>query len=284
MEEIHKNLKAVFVTTRVPKDQSEHILRIEKILENFGVEMLLKSNAAHQIGKIGFDTDEILKRTNLIISLGGDGNFIGTCREFASSGAYIFGVHTGHLGFLTDATINEFEGFFGEFLQGKYKVEKQALLQAQFEKNGVKTSEFGFNDVVLVRKKVKSTACINAFLNNKHFNTYFGDGVIVSSAMGSTAYNMSAGGAIIYPLCKVFSLTPICSHSLTQRPLVLPSEFRVEFRSSDDISVIIDGQNDADLKDYDRVVVGFSDIEANIIRHVNRDYFDILKQKLRWGH
>lgn len=144
--------------------------------------------------------------------------------------------------------------------------------------------KLAFNDIVLMRRKIDSTSNIEAFLNSKYFNSYFGDGVIISSAMGSTAYNMSAGGAIIYPLCDVFSLTPVCSHSLTQRPLILPKEFKVEFKSCDDVVVLIDGQDRVDLKNYTSVEVGISDVRVNLIRHKDRDYFEILKQKLRWGH
>ena len=118
---------------------------------------------------------------------------------------------------------------------------------------------------------------------SKHFNSYFGDGVIISSAMGSTAYNMSAGGPIIHPLCDAYSVTPICSHSLTQRPLVLPREFRLEFRSNDDVVVLIDGQDRFDLIEFDSVDIGVSDIRVNLLRQKGRDYFGVLKEKLRWG-
>ena len=188
------------------------------------------------------------------------------------------------MGFLTDITLSEFEQHFSDFLKGNYDIQKPNLLQIKFIKNSQITTKQAFNDIVLMRKKIKSIAKIEAFLDKKHFNSYIGDGVIISSAMGSTAYNMSAGGAIIYPLCDVFSLTPICSHSLTQRPLILPSKFKVEFISRDDVSVIIDGQESEDLKNFDSIEVGISNLKANIIRHKNRDYFEVLKQKLRWGH
>ncbi|WP_419251320.1 NAD(+) kinase [Campylobacter fetus] len=284
MIEIHKNLKAVGILTRNAIDQKDAINTLKKILEKYEVSVLLEHHIAAELNEVGCSLDEMLKNTNLIISVGGDGNFIRTCRKCASSGVFVFGVHTGHLGFLTDVTLNQCDKFFEEFFRGCYEIEKPYMLEAKFKKDDKIMEKLAFNDIVLMRRKIDSTSNIEAFLNSKYFNSYFGDGVIISSAMGSTAYNMSAGGAIIYPLCDVFSLTPVCSHSLTQRPLILPKEFKVEFKSCDDVVVLIDGQDRVDLKNYTSVEVGISDVRVNLIRHKDRDYFEILKQKLRWGH
>ena len=245
--------------------------------------MIFESHVAQSISLEGYEFSELIKRAKVIVSLGGDGNFIATCRRAAQSEAYIYGVHTGHLGFLTDSTLDEFGEFLDQFLNGIYDIERPYMLRANFNKNGIITTKLAFNDIVLMRKKIDTTSYIDAFLNSKHFNSYFGDGVIISSAMGSTAYNMSAGGPIIYPLCDAYSVTPICSHSLTQRPLVLPREFRLEFRSNDDVVVLIDGQDRFDLIEFDSVDIGVSDIRVNLLRQKGRDYFGVLKEKLRWG-
>ncbi|RAZ25835.1 NAD(+) kinase [Campylobacter hyointestinalis] len=284
MTEIHKNLKTIGISTRNALEQKQAIKIIEKILNDYGIEIALESRAAKELGLIGYSFEELIKKAPLIISIGGDGNFIATCRKCANASTYVFGVHTGHLGFLTDVTLEDFKGFISEFLKGNYTIERPYMLEAKFKKDDKITKKFAFNDVVLMRRKIDSTSHIEAFLNDKHFNSYYGDGVIVSSAIGSTAYNMSAGGAIIYPLCEVFSLTPVCSHSLTQRPLILPKEFKVEFKSEDDVVVLIDGQDRSDLKNYSSVEIGISDVWVNLVRHKSRDYFGVLKQKLRWGH
>lgn len=281
---VHEDLKFVFLSTRNAIEQINFIKQIEQILAKFDIAVLYDKETAKSIDRDGFCHEEIFEKTKLIISLGGDGNFIGTCRKYAQSDVFILGVHTGHLGFLTDITLSEFEKYFSQVLKGIYEIEQPRLLEVKFIKGSQNTTKKAFNDIVLMRKKIKSISKIEAFLNKKHFNSYIGDGVIISSAMGSTAYSMSAGGAIIYPQCEVFSLTPVCSHSLTQRPLILPSKFKVEFISNDDVVIIIDGQESADLKNYDKIEVGFSDLKVNILRHKDRDYFEVLKQKLRWGH
>ncbi|MCI5539265.1 NAD(+) kinase [Campylobacter lanienae] len=283
MSKIHKNLNIIAITTRDPIEQKDALLKIIKIIKSRSIDVIFESHVAQSISLEGYEFSELIKRAKVIVSLGGDGNFIATCRRAAQSEAYIYGVHTGHLGFLTDSTLDEFGEFLDQFLNGIYDIERPYMLRANFNKNGIITTKLAFNDIVLMRKKIDTTSYIDAFLNSKHFNSYFGDGVIISSAMGSTAYNMSAGGPIIYPLCDAYSVTPICSHSLTQRPLVLPREFRLEFRSNDDVVVLIDGQDRFDLIEFDSVDIGVSDIRVNLLRQKGRDYFGVLKEKLRWG-
>lgn len=283
MSKIHKNLNTIAITTRDPIEQKDALLKIIKIIKSRSIDVIFETHVAQSISLEGYEFSELIKRAKVIVSLGGDGNFIATCRRAAQSEAYIYGVHTGHLGFLTDSTLDEFGEFLDQFLNGIYDIERPYMLRANFNKNGKITTKLAFNDIVLMRKKIDTTSYIDAFLNSKHFNSYFGDGVIISSAMGSTAYNMSAGGPIIYPLCDAYSVTPICSHSLTQRPLVLPREFRLEFRSNDDVVVLIDGQDRFDLIEFDSVDIGVSDIRVNLLRQKGRDYFGVLKEKLRWG-
>lgn len=283
MSKIHKNLNTIAITTRDPIEQKDALLKIIKIIKSRSIDVIFESHVAQSISLEGYEFSELIKRAKVIVSLGGDGNFIATCRRAAQSEAYIYGVHTGHLGFLTDSTLDEFGEFLDQFLNGIYDIERPYMLRANFNKNGKITTKLAFNDIVLMRKKIDTTSYIDAFLNSKHFNSYFGDGVIISSAMGSTAYNMSAGGPIIHPLCDAYSVTPICSHSLTQRPLVLPREFRLEFRSNDDVVVLIDGQDRFDLIEFDSVDIGVSDIRVNLLRQKGRDYFGVLKEKLRWG-
>lgn len=279
------SLDSALVTTRDAKAQKSAILELEKILAQANIKMLLESHSARDLGRNdGLNKDEIFTRTKLVISLGGDGNYIGACRRFGAFGAYLFGVHTGRLGFLTDVLLDECAQFLAELKNGDFYLQKPKFLKAKLIKGQNFTKKLAFNDITLMREKINSTTQIDAFLDGKYFNSYIGDGVILSSPMGSTAYNMSAGGAIMHPKCEIFAITPICSHALTQRPLILPAHFEVEFRSNDDVIVLIDGQDYVRLKDYDSVKISISEISINLIRRTGRDYFDVLKQKLRWGH
>ncbi|MSN96009.1 NAD(+) kinase [Campylobacter sp. FMV-PI01] len=279
---LEKKLKFVGIVAKNVKN----IAIIEKILKKRDIIILIEEKNAKQIDKKGYTLNEICKKTDLIISLGGDGTLIGVCRKVVNKDVYVLGVYDGRLGFLTDVDLNDTEKFLDEFFDGKYEIERPLILEIKFKKQGSKDLiKFAFNDVVVSRNSVLSMSRVDAYLNEKYFNTYHGDGVIVSSPVGSTAYNMSANGPIIYPLSKVFCITPICSHSLTQRPIVLPSEYKLSFKNSGDslMCVIIDGQESFEMSKFDNVEVRLNS-HVNLIRHFNRDYFEILKNKLHWGH
>ena len=159
------------------------------------------------------------------------------------------------------------------------------MLDVTLHKNDGKTEQkIAFNDAVIVSKNGGSMTHIEALLNEKYFNSYYGDGVIVATPAGTTAYNMSANGPIIYPLSEVFALTPICSHSLTQRPVVLTKNHTVKFRTKSDAILVIDGQDRFDMSKISAVSMSLSDKKARLIRHIGRDYFQILKEKLHWGY
>jgi len=125
---------------------------------------------------------------------------------------------------------------------------------------------------------------IKAYVDGELFNSYYGDGLIVSTPTGSTAYNLSAGGPVVYPLTEALILTPICPHSLTQRPLVLPVDFEVSFESSDDTVIVVDGQDIYNMSDVDFVSVKMAEKGAKLIHSLKRNYFDVLKNKLHWGN
>ena len=232
----------------------------------------------------GFELDELFTRCDFIISLGGDGTLISLCRKASEYDKALLGIHAGRLGFLTDFTIDEAEAFFDEFFAGKFRVEEPFLLDIILEsKQGQVFEKTAFNDVVFSRTQKHSMAHIEVLRNGKTFNEYYGDGLIVASAAGSTAYNLSANGPIIYTLAEVFLLTPVCSHSLTQRPIVLPKGFELEVRAKE-CSFFIDGQECLDTRDFASIRLRLSDKKVRLIHPKNRDYFQILKEKLRWGN
>ncbi|CAD7287460.1 NAD kinase [Campylobacter majalis] len=255
-----------------------------EILSKYDVEILAEKSLSDRLGIVGYELKDLAKKCELIISLGGDGTLISTCRKIAQYNVAVLGIHAGTLGFLTDVAMSGIEKFFIDYFNGVYNIHEPYMLDILLEKqNGEILKKIAFNDAVIMRAKPASMAKIQAYLNDKIFNSYYGDGVIVSSPVGSTAYNMSAGGSIIYPLSSVFTLTPICSHSFSQRPIILPFGFSVEFRAYMDEVLVIDGQDTFKMANYKSVRVGLSNHRAKLIRSVSRDYFQILKEKLCWG-
>ncbi len=278
---LEKNLKYIGIVAKNPKK----CLKFVKYFKSLGYEILFLEKTINKFENL----HKIDEEKTLILSIGGDGTLISTCREVAKNGfknLNVLGVYDGTLGFLTDIKIDKLNEFFADFLKGKYEIKKPLMLEISLKNSENEIKLIAFNDLVLSRSAVLSMSKVDAYLDDEYFNTYYGDGVIVSSPVGSTAYNMSANGPIIYPMSKVFCITPICAHSLTQRPLVLPAEYKLKFKNAGNskVSIIIDGQNAFDMSKFDEVVVRLGDTHANLIRHLNANYFEVLKNKLHWGH
>lgn len=278
---LEKNLKYIGIVAKNPKK----CLKFVKYFKSLGYEILFLEKTINKFENL----HKIDEEKTLILSIGGDGTLISTCREIAKIGfknLNVLGVYDGTLGFLTDVKINNLNEFFNDFLKGKYEIKKPLMLEISLKNSENEIKLIAFNDLVLSRSAVLSMSKVDAYLDDEYFNTYYGDGVIVSSPVGSTAYSMSANGPIIYPMSKVFCITPICAHSLTQRPLVLPAEYKLKFKNAGNskVSIIIDGQNAFDMSKFDEVVVRLGDTHANLIRHLNANYFEVLKNKLHWGH
>lgn len=278
---LEKSLKYIGIVAKNPKN----CLKFVKYFESLGYEILFLEKTINKFENL----HKIDEEKTLILSIGGDGTLISTCREIAKNGfknLNVLGVYDGTLGFLTDVKINNLNEFFADFLKGKYEIKKPLMLEILLKNSKNEIKLIAFNDLVLSRSAVLSMSKVDAYLDDEYFNTYYGDGVIVSSPVGSTAYNMSANGPIIYPMSKVFCITPICAHSLTQRPLVLPAEYKLKFKNvgNSKVSIIIDGQNAFDMSKFDEVVVRLGNTHANLIRHLNANYFEVLKNKLHWGH
>lgn len=288
----YKNIRKIGLVARLNTDLSSEILILQNIFNKRGIELLLEKNcilSSNEINKkklacLGFELDELFQSCDFIISLGGDGTLISLCRKANEYKKALLGIHAGRLGFLTGLVIQEAQGFFDEFFSGNFLVEEPFLLDLSLkDKRGNLLEKTAFNDVVFSRLQDYSMAHIEVFRGGKLFNEYYGDGLIVASAAGSTAYNLSVNGPIIYTLSEVFLLSPICAHSLTQRPIVLPRGFELEIKAKE-CSFFIDGREQLFAKDYASIKLSLSEKRARLIYPQNRDYFQILKEKLSWGN
>ena len=284
-------VKKVGLVAKINGNLVKNARILREILARYSVQILFENAAAKHLNLKegsnlqGFEVCELAQECDFLISLGGDGTIISLCRNAAEISPYVLGIHAGRLGFLTDITMNECEKFFAEFFEGKFEVETPFMLDVFLhKKSGEILRKIAFNDAVIVGEKVGSMTHVEAFWSEKYFNAYFGDGVIVSTPVGSTGYNMSAGGAITYPLSEVFLVTPVCSHSLTQRPVVLPRGFEIKFKTASAAVLVIDGQERYKMGELESVSMTLSASTARLIRHVGRDYFQILKEKLHWGY
>jgi NAD+ kinase len=282
---VQRKIKKIGVILRPSTPElKESYFKLEKIFNSHGIDVNIESISGGMIGVMGMEFDILCQTSDALVTLGGDGTLICVVRRSFKHNIPILGVYAGNLGFLADINIDELDTFVSSFVDGQYRIDERAILEATFTQNEKEITTYAFNDIVITRHSVLNMIHVETLVDSKAFNTYYGDGVIVSTPTGSTAYNLSAGGPVLFPLTNVFSLTPICPHSLTQRSVVLPSEFAIEMKTPKDKAlVIIDGQDKHELEVGQSIHIKLADKKVKLIHRDKFDYFDVLKEKLGWG-
>jgi len=259
--------------------------RIKTQFEAKGICVLLAERSAKMIGVEGVPFDEMCEEADFLVSLGGDGTLLSLVRRSYYYRKPVVGINAGTLGFLADITIDDVDNFLEQLFTGVYRIDNRMMIEGYIKtKTGEEKSFFAFNDVVITRPVISKMVKINASIDGDRFNTYRGDGLIISTPTGSTAYNLAVGGPIVYPLTQAFILTPVSAHSLTQRPLVVPADFTIELSSPDErVIAMIDGQDDYEMHEGDVLVIKGARHSAKLLHRMERNYFSVLQEKLSWG-
>ncbi|MDE5591977.1 MAG: NAD(+)/NADH kinase [Helicobacter sp.] len=266
-----------------------YFLEFQSLALDMGFEVLCENESANMIGIKGVKFEEICQKSKTLVSIGGDGTLISVARRSFVYQKPILGINMGSLGFLTDLQKEEVKSFLPALKDMDYRIANHMMIEARIyspdSQSDVEDSFFALNDIILRHFENGSMIHLEASVNKEYLNSYYGDGLIVATPTGSTAYNISAGGAVVYPFSHNLLLTPICAHSLTQRPLVLPAEFEIEIEVADRAicSVVIDGQENRILKDRQKIAVKALKNGAKLIHNKNWNYFDILRKKFHWG-
>lgn len=227
------------------------------------------------------------QKSTLIISLGGDGTLLGVCRN-AHAKNIILGVNLGHLGFITEYSKLDFYDSLEEIVKGKYKSYKKPLFEVKIlDKNKELGKYYFINDIVIGKRDIARLVKLHIETPEDHIADIAGDGIIVSSPTGSTAYSLAAGGPIVHPDVKAMIINPICAHGLTHRPLVISEKTEVTIgliKDSSLTSLTIDGQKNIDLEQNHLVVVKRSGNKyVQLIKNPNRNFYLTLKEKLTHG-
>jgi NAD+ kinase len=282
--EERKIKKAGVILRPSTPELKDDFFELEKIFNKYGIEVVIDNISGGMIGIMGMEFDILCQSCDVLISLGGDGTLISVARRSFKYNIPIIGVYAGSLGFLADIKLSELDTFVNDMTHGNYRVDERAILEARFMQNSNEVVINALNDIVITRPSVLNMIHVETLVDSKAFNTYYGDGVIVSTPTGSTAYNLSAGGPMLFPLTNVFALTPICPHSLTQSPVVLPGEFSIEMKTPREKAiVIIDGQDKHELEAGESIHIRLADNKVKLIHRKQFNYFDVLKEKLGWG-
>jgi len=223
---------------------------------------------------------------DLLLVLGGDGTLLSMARLVGDLGVPILGVNLGGLGFLTALTKEELFPALEAFLADGLVIEERVMLAAQVWRHGERLSEYvALNDVVITKSAMSRIINLAVSVDGQFATAYRADGLIISTPTGSTAYCLSAGGPIVFPTMPAVVLTPICSHTLTNRPIVLPADQRIEvtLQSDQDVMLTLDGQVGFALKEADVVAVYQATARTRLLRFPQKHFFSVLRTKLKWG-
>lgn len=233
------------------------------------------------------EQDELAASVDLIVALGGDGTMIATARLLDNRSVPVVGINYGTLGYLTEVRVEEMTDALDAILAGDYRLERRLMLAAELWRGEERLMRNRvLNDVVISKSALARIIEIETRLDTQFVNLFRADGLIVSTPTGSTAYNLSAGGPIIYPSMGAVVITPICPHTLSNRPLVVPdtAEIEVTLRTpKEEVALTLDGQVGFRLEANDLIRITKSRTTFNLVQPLNRNYFEVLRGKLKWG-
>ncbi len=255
-----------------------------------GIEVYTEEMASSNLSLLDQGREEetsIPETVDWVIVLGGDGTLLGAARKIVKYGLPILGVNLGGLGFLTEIPLKTLYREMEYLIKGNIEIESRLMLRAGvFRDNEEKYGFSVLNDVVINKGALARIIDLRVSINNYFLTTFKADGLIVSSPTGSTGYNLSAGGPIIYPDLEAFIVTPICPFTLTHRPIILRDDSVIEILIGDnreEVIITFDGQVGFHLQDNDRIKVSKSENKLRLIKSPSQDYFEILRTKLKWG-
>ncbi len=257
-------------------------------LTEAGVHVIAAEDAPAELPAERMSEDRIAARADLIIAVGGDGTMLYAAGVAQSHGVPLLGVNRGRLGFLADITPDEMLQGVGRILEGRFSQEARLLIEAEITAaDGSAETSTALNDIVLQRRETGRMLDFRTTISGRYVNTHSGDGLIVATPTGSTAYALSCGGPIIEPGMDAVVVVPICPHTLSDRPIVIPAGLEIEVRllarADTKAEVVLDGHSIGGLTPDDRLLIRQSDTRITLIHPPGYDFYEILRTKLHWG-
>jgi len=286
---MQKNFNTIGLVVR--NDVHAHLETIRQVTS------LLENQAKILVHCLDFDTpidgfpniamEELVKKADLVISLGGDGTLLSAARSLVDTSTPLLGINLGRLGFLADVSIKDFEWHLGEVLVGNYTVEQRFFIEGRFFDQGKQvSSNIALNDIIVHSHKSLSMIEYEVYSNGNLIHRQRADGVIVTTPTGSTAYAMSGGGPIMHPSLETLAIVPICPHTLSNRPIVLPADQKIDIclSQSDTLAEVnYDGHPTDTMGDNSKILISRYPIPLTLLHPHDYDYFEILREKLYWS-
>jgi len=265
------------------------LLKLARFLERRKVEVLMGRIDGSRAGRVRYPIlplEELGRRADLAIVIGGDGTMLNIARAFAPHDVALIGVNQGRLGFLTDISVETMIGTIGAILDGKFVTEKRMLLEGRVRSRAQKMSKaLAFNDVVVSKGARANMIELEVRIDGEFIYNQRSDGLIVATPTGSTAYAMSSGGPIVHPALSVMALVPVSPHTLSNRPIVVSSDSVVDIiiRNAADPRVHFDGHTRFDLHEGDCVTVRRYSRAISLLHPAGHSYYTMLREKLNWN-
>jgi len=283
-------MKKIGIIAKDMPKAHEAVRKLSKWLTAKGRKVFLEDRTAASLGLTGYGPKKLPSLVDMIIVLGGDGTLLSAARLVADSrkNVPIFGVNLGSLGFMAEVSLEELYGNLEKALAGRLRADERMMLFASVIRKGKTIAEHTvLNDAVVSKGTFARMVSLMVSVGDDHLTSIRADGLILATPTGSTAYSLSAGGPIIHPALHCFVVTPICPHTLSNRPIVIPdsSMVRVKLLSrSEGASLSFDGQVVAALRQNDIVEVKKAKYRVRLIKHPTKNYYEILRTKLKWGN
>jgi NAD+ kinase len=280
-----KTIKKVGIVIKPHAAQVDELLK--SLLEYFGerrIDCVFEADAARKLGRPGgLSRSEVPGASDFVVVLGGDGTLLSVAHCAAQAGVPVMGINLGRLGFLTEIPVSEAFLTLDTFLAGTPDIISSRSLLEVITENGAACC---LNDVVITKGAVARMIEFTILIDAKDVATLKADGIIISTPTGSTAYSLSAGGPIIHPQVAAAVLTPICPHTLTYRPLIIPSSSEVRIKlltGGEEVYLTLDGQRSGGLASSDIVRIRKAPVELQLVTSPRRSYYDLVKEKLSWA-
>jgi len=259
--------------------------KVQVYIEEEMGKLLSQTRSQHYLKSI--KREEIPTDIEMIVVLGGDGTLLSVARQVWNKNIPILGVNLGGLGFLTEITLDELYPVLEKVLRNDFEINEREVLNAGVIRSGNRITEFiVLNDAVINKGALARIIDLETTINGEYLSTFRSDGLIISTPTGSTAYNLSAGGPIVYPSLHTIIITPICPHTLTIRPIIIPDDVKIRalLKSRDEeVTLTLDGQQGFTLAFEDVVEVGKAEGRILLVKSPYRQYFELLREKLKWG-
>ncbi len=282
-------IKKIGIILKKQDSRVQNILKeIIPWLQSHGLEIVLVQGSTDPCPAGAFlaTAEDLVRQVEMIAVMGGDGTLLYAARLVGDSGVPMLGINLGSLGFLTEVKLDEMRQAFEKLMAGQYQLEERVLLQVEVIRNGIVSAKYlALNDAVINKGALARIIELEVSVNEQPVLFTRADGLIIATPTGSTAYSLSAGGPILYPTLEAFIIAPICPHTLTNRPVVIPDRDTVVvcMRRGADVMLTLDGQVGMPLEPQDCIRICRAASTLKLALPFGTTFFKLLREKLRWG-